>query len=423
MTTSLNLESKPQNLHRTILPNGITLLVVENQAADLVACRCFFKLAGSRVETPQQAGISNLVASVITKGTRNLSALEIAETVESIGASVGADGGSDYFLLSLKTIADDFADILQLLGEIIRFPSFPASEIDLEKKLAIQSIRSQQEQPFNVAFRQLREMIYQDHPYGISVLGTEASVESLTKQDILNYHRSYFRPDNLIISISGRITTQTATSLVQEVFGDWQIPSNIIPVPSLPELNSIPTEQVIIQDTQQSIVMLGYLGAEVKSPDYPVLKLISTYLGNGLSSRLFVELREKRGLAYDISAFYPTRLQPAPFITYMGTAPENTEIAIAGLKEEVQRLTKEKLTESELEGAKNKILGQYALGKQTNTEIAQIFGWYESLGLGIEFDSSFQTAIAAVTSEMILDVANRYLTNPYISLVRPQNNK
>ncbi len=420
MTTSLNQESTPQNLHRTILPNGITLLVVENQAADLVACRCFFKLAGSRVEILKQAGISNLVASVITKGTRNLSALEIAEAVESIGASVGADGGSDYFLLSLKTIAQDFEEILKLLAEIIRFPSFIASEIDLEKKLAIQSIRSQQEQPFNVAFKQLREMIYQAHPYGISVLGTEESVEGLSQEDILNYHQSYFRPDNLIISISGRIQPQTAASLVGEVFGDWEIPSNILTAPSLPKLNSIPTEKVIIQDTQQSIVMLGYLGAEVKSSDYPVLKLISTYLGNGLSSRLFVELREKRGLAYDISAFYPTRLQAAPFITYMGTAPENTEIAIAGLKEEVQRLTKEKLSDSELQGAKNKILGQYALGKQTNSEIAQIFGWYESLGLGIEFDSYFQKAISQVTSKMILEVANRYLTNPYISIVRPE---
>ena len=420
MTSSLNQEPKPQNLHRTILPNRIILLIVENQAADLVACRCFLSQAGSRIEPREQAGISNLVASVITKGTKNLSALEIAEQVESIGASLGADTGSDYFLLSLKTIATDFGEMLKLLGEIIRFPSFPASEVELEKKLAIQSIRSQQEQPFNVAFSQLREMIYQDHPYGVSVLGTEASVGELTQEDLLDYHQSYFRPDNLIISLSGRIKQETAVSLVKEVFGDWRIPTNTLLVESLPKLNSTPTKKVIIQDTQQSIVMLGYLGAAVTSEDYPVLKLISTYLGNGLSSRLFVELREKRGLAYDVSAFYPTRLKAAPFVTYMGTAPKNTEIAIAGLREEVQRLTKEKLTDTELQGAKNKLLGQYALGKQTNSEIAQLFGWYETLGLGVEFDSFFQTAIAEVTSERIMEVANRYLTNPYISIVRPE---
>ncbi|HHP7232848.1 MAG TPA: M16 family metallopeptidase [Xenococcaceae cyanobacterium] len=420
MTSSLNQEPKQQNLHRTILPNGIILLALENQAADLVACRCFFSKAGLRIEPREQAGISNLVASVITKGTKNFSALEIAEQVESIGASLGADAGSDYFLLSLKTISADFEQMLQLLAEIIRYPSFPTAEIDLEKKLAIQNIRSQQEQPFSVAFGQLREMIYQDHPYGVSILGTETSVARLTQEDLLNYHQAYFRPDNLIISISGKIKPETAVSLIEQVFGNWRIPTNTLLAESLPELNSTPTEKVIIQDTQQAIVMLGYLSAPVKSEDYPVLKLISTYLGNGLSSRLFVELREKRGLAYDVSAFYPTRLKAAPFVTYMGTAPENIEVAIAGLKEEVQRLTKEKLTETELQGAKNKLLGQYALGKQTNSEIAQIYGWYETLGLGVEFDSRFQSAIAEVTSERIIEVANRYLTNPYMSIVRPE---
>ena len=165
--------------------------------------------------------------------------------------------------------------------------------------------------------------------------------------------------------------------------------------------------------------MLGYLGAAVNSPDYPVLKLLSTYLGNGLSSRLFVELREKRGLAYDVSAFFPTRLEPAFFVTYMGTAPENTEIAIALLQEEIERLTQISLSESELQGAKNKLLGQYAFGKQTNSEIAQIYGWYESLGLGIDFDRQFQEAIAKVTAQQAKSVANKYLVNPYIAMVKP----
>ena len=152
-----------------------------------------------------------------------------------------------------------------------------------------------------------------------------------------------------------------------------------------------------------------------------MLKLISTYLGNGLSSRLFVELREKRGLAYDVSAFFPTRLDTAPFITYMGTAPTNTEIAIEGLSTEVERLTKTILSEEELQGAKNKILGQYALGKQTNGEIAQTYGWYETLGLGIDFDLSFQAAIPPITPEKIHEVANHYLSQPYLSLVKPED--
>ena len=416
---SLKTHSAQQNIHRHTLSNGITLLIVENQAADLVAGRFFFNNAGSIVEKRDRAGISSLVASVMTKGTRYLSALEIAEQVESIGASLGADAGTDYFLCSFKAVSGDFVPILSLLTEIIRFPSFPPEEVELEKKLTLQNIRSQKEQPFNVAFDALRRNIYGEHPYGVSVLGTEETIPKLTQEALRQYHQTYLRPDNLTISISGRIDQESTVRLIKEMFGDWQIPESKMRLYLPLAINSEPTETIIQQETQQSIVMLGYLGAAVNSSDYPVLKLLSTYLGNGLSSRLFVELREKRGLAYDVSAFFPTRLEPAFFVTYMGTAPENTEIAIALLQEEVARLSTIELTESELQGAKNKLLGQYALGKQTNSEIAQIYGWYESLGLGIDFDRDFQDAIAKVTSQEAKSVANKYLVNPYISVVKP----
>ncbi len=165
--------------------------------------------------------------------------------------------------------------------------------------------------------------------------------------------------------------------------------------------------------------MLGYLAAAVKSPDYAALKLLNTYLGNGLSSRLFVELREKRGLAYEVSAFYPTRLDASHFVAYMGTAPENTAIAIVSLRAEVDRLCQTILSPEELQAAKNKLLGQYALGKQTNAQIAQVLGWYEIIGLGIEFDDKFTDAVAAVTLEEAQAVACRYFSEPYLSVVGP----
>ena len=408
------------NLQRVVLDNGITLIVVENQAADIISGRFFLKNAGTIGEKSEQAGVAHLASAVITKGTENLSALEIAEKIESLGAGLGADASTDYFSLSLKTVSRDFPPMLKLLGEIVRSPVFPESEVELERKLTLQSIRSQREQPFNVAFDRLRQQMYPQHPYGISVLGTETSVANLTRQDLQQYHQTYFRPDNLVISLSGRITKEQALNLISEVFRDWQNPAQAYPHSQLVTPTSNPSQAEIIQETQQSIIMLGYLGTNVKSEDYPVLKLLSAYLGNGLSSRLFVELREKRGLAYDVSAFFPTRIDVGPFITYMGTAPTNTEIAIEGLSKEVERLTQETLTEEELQGAKNKLLGQYALGKQTNGEIAQTFGWYETLGLGVEFDRTFQAAIPPISPAMAQKVANRYLSKPYISIVKPE---
>lgn len=409
-----------QTVHRTVLPNGIVLLVVENPAADIIATRIFVR-AGSCWEPREQAGLAHLLSAVITKGTSELSSLEIASQVESVGASLGADAAADYFLLSLKTVSADFTQILELAGQLLRSPTFPEAEVELERRLALQHIRSQQEQPFTVAFDQLRQAIYQNHPYASSGLGWEATVSQLSREDLQQYHQKYFRPDNIVISIAGRITANAAVALVEKVFGDWHSPLTPLPTLKLPSLTPQPDWRKLAQQTQQSIVMLGYLAPSVHEPNYTALKLLSTYLGNGLSSRLFVELREKLGLAYDVSAFYPTRLEPATFVVYIGTAPENTAIALSRLKTEVELLCNQPLSAYDLQTAKNKLLGQYALGKQTNGQLAQVFGWYEILGLGIQFDPEFQQAVDRVTTPQAQQAACEYFLEPYVSLVGPED--
>jgi zinc protease len=425
VTSSLVL-TRNRQVHRSQLANGIMLLVTENPAADIVSARMFLR-AGSRWDAPHQAGLSNLVASVMTKGSEQYSSLEIAEQVESIGASLGTDAAADYFLVSLKTVSQDFPDILKLAGEVMRHPSFPQSEIDLEKKLTLQSIRSRREQPFNVAMEQLRQLMYGAHPYALSTLGSETTVESLTRDDLVAYHRNFFRPDQLTISIAGRIGAAAAQQLVEAVLGDWAVdPAAVLAIDPAP-VNTQPDRHIISQETQQSTVMLGYLAPPVPSPsstaeatqDYAALKLINTYLGSGLSSRLFVELREKRGLAYEVSAFYPTHLDTAQFVAYMGTAPENTQTALDGLKSEVDQLVNQPLSDEELQNAKNKFLGQYALGKQTNAQIAQAFGWYESVGLGLGFDEDFPGQIAALTAAQLQGAAQRHLSQPYRVILGP----
>ncbi|MDJ0556645.1 MAG: pitrilysin family protein [Microcoleaceae cyanobacterium MO_207.B10] len=406
-----------QNIARTVLNNGIVIITGENQAADIISARIFLRI-GSRYEPRHLAGISNLLSAVLTKGTEKLSSLDIAEKVESVGARLSTETTADYFLVSLKTVSADFTDIFKLSGEIIRDPSFPEAEISLEKQITLQRIRSQLEHPFTVAFSQLREMMYQEHPYSLSSLGTEETVSEITRSDLQKFHQTYFRPDNIVISIVGKISNSKAIALVEETYGNWYA-TTPLPKLNLTSITPQPNTAKKYQDTQQSIIMLGYLASHVNSNDYFPLRLINTYLGNGLSSRLFVELREKRGLAYDVSAFYPTRLDTSNFTVYIGTAAENTAIAKAGLREEVERLVSNKLSEEELEVAKNKLLGQYALGKQTNSQIAQILGWYETLDLGIEFDSLFQENIAMVTTAEVQEVACKYFIEPYISIVGP----
>ena len=212
---------KNQTIHRTVLDNGIVVLVAENPAADIIAARIFVK-AGSGCEPREQAGLAHLLSAVLTKGTKELSSLEIAERVESVGASLSTDAAADYFLLSLKTVTSDFAEILELAGQLLRSPTFPEVEVELERRLTLQNIRSQQEQPFTIAFDQLRQAMYQDHPYASSGLGWETTVATLNRGDLQQYHRTYFRPDNVVISLAGRVTHEDAVALVNAVFGDWE---------------------------------------------------------------------------------------------------------------------------------------------------------------------------------------------------------
>ena len=412
-----------RQIHRTVLKNGIVVLVVENPSADIVAARLFIR-AGSRWEPSHQAGLSHLVSAVLPKGSERFSSLDIAERVESVGAGLGTDSASDYFLLSLKTVSADFPEILALAGEVLRSPTFPEDEVELERRLTLQAIRSQQEQPFTVALDGLRSAMYGQHPYAFSGLGTAETVAQLSRHDLQHYHQTYFRPDNLVISVAGRIAPDEAVAQIENVLGDWQAPSDPLPTLNLAAIPSNPYRVIKTQETQQSIVMLGYLAPSVNTnafdlSDYTALKLLNTYLGNGLSSRLFVELREKRGLAYEVSAFYPTRLDASQFVVYMGTAPENTTIALDGLQTEVDRLRSTPLNPEELQSSQNKMLGQYALGKQTNSQLAQIFGWYETIGLGVEFDTRFQQEVAAVTSEMAQAAATRCFVEPYVSVLGP----
>ncbi|MBE9223101.1 insulinase family protein [Cyanobacterium stanieri LEGE 03274] len=408
------MKSNHKHIQQTKLHNGITLVVIENPTTEIIAGRIFCRNAGSRWESPDNAGIFHLLASVMAKGTRNLSSLEIAEKVETIGAALGTDTSSDYFLTSIKTVTDDFEQILEIAGEMLRYPSFPQQELELEKNITLQNILSQKEQPFNLAFNQLRQMMYGQHPYGFSILGTEESVNNITIEHLRQCHKRHFRPDNIVISLAGKIDLEQATLMVNKIFGDWENPPHSMDSLTTPVIEAKSAYGKIDQQTQQSIIMMGYITPSMDSVDYPVLKLISTYLGNGLSSRLFVELREKRGLAYDVSAFYPTRLDKSQFVVYMGTAPVNTEIGMEGLQAEISRLRNITLSAEELQTAKNKLLGQYALGKQTNSEFAQIFGWYETLGVGIDYDRTFQDNINAVTVAQIQEVANKYLRDEFL---------
>jgi zinc protease len=405
---------------RVMLDNGITLVVTENPVADIVATR-FFLDAGSRYEPIEKAGLMSLMAALLTKGTAQWSAREIAALVEESGASLGLDSAPDYFLISAKTVSEDFLTILQLITALLRQPSFPESELELERKITLQSLRARQEQPMAIALENLRQSLYGEHPYALAGAGTLETVAQLTRDDLCRFHSRFFQPQRLVISVAGNITAVTVVQHVESLLGDWS-PQKFDLDPSIPTFPlTKPTSVVAVKPTQQAIVMFGYPAPNVFSPDYPALRLLHAYLCNGLSSRLFMEIREKRGLAYEVSGFYPTRRDPSHFVVYLGTAAANTALASELLHSELARLSAQSLSEEDLKMTQRKLLGQYALGKQTNHQIAHLLGWYERLGLGTLYDEKFVQAIGAVTAPQLQAAATRYLQQPYVSVVGPED--
>ena len=262
--------------------------------------------------------------------------------------------------------------------------------------------------------------IHPHHPYGQPGLGTLETIPQIQREDLIQFHQQHFRPNTAVLSIAGNITVEAALELAQTLFKNWQ-PTATDPVtaPSL-TLSANPVQVMKTQPTQQSIVMLGYLAPRVHDVNYPALKLLYTYLCSGLSSRLFTELREKQGLAYEVSGFYPSRLNPSHFGVYLGTASENTALALSLLKAELQRLSEQMLSEAEVNATKSKLLGQYALGKQTNHQIANLYGLYEYLQLGADYDHHFIESIQAITPAQLQQVAQQYLTKPFVSIVGPE---
>ncbi len=407
--------------HCQRLPNGITLIITPSNTTDIVAGRIFIK-AGSYFDPVDRSGTSNLVATLLTKGTTELSAMEIASRIESVGAGVSAEANNDHIEVSFKSVTADFADILRLVGEIIRTPVFPAEQVALEKKLVVERIRSQAERPLTLAFQQLRQSIYHDHPYARPLLGMTDNVMSINRQELVDFHQTYFRPDLVTISIAGNVDLAMVEQLVDEVFIDWFLPGSTAPAIAHHLIEAPVQRQTLTKDTKQSIVMLGHLSVAATDPDYFALRAIDSYLGSGLSSRLFVELREKRGLAYEVASVFSTKVDRSIFAVYMGTANEKVAMAINGLQGELTRLCVARLSEEELADTKTKLLGKYALSKQTNGQLAYIYGWYESLGLGWDFDQTLSKSIDALTTTQIEEVAIKYFDRPYhLSVVGGQD--
>jgi len=402
---------------RQQLPTGLTVLVRENPATAVVAASLFVRM-GSRWETEDDAGISHLLQQVLVKGTTRRSALEIAETAETLGGGLGASADFDYSEVHATALARNWKAMLELIADVALRPTLPAAEIDGERRAILTALRSRQDQPFSLAMDTLLSRVYGDHPYGRPVLGRPAALERIDRARLAAHHQRFYRAPRMILAVSGDVDARQVMAEAARLFAD--APKGPAEAePSLPAAAARADRTVIVRPSAQAQVLAGFLAPPISHADYAAVKVLTTALGGGMAGRLFTEVRDKQGLAYSTSGAYPSRQGPGVLFTQLGTAPANQGRAETAMLGELERIRRDPLSPSELARAKGYLLGNFALDRRTNVRLAWWDAFFEAVGVGPGFAERYERAAEAVTVEDVQRVARAYMSAPTVVTLGP----
>jgi zinc protease len=402
---------------RRVLPNGMTVLVREDPGVGVVAASLQVR-AGSMFETEETAGITHFVQRVLLRGTDKRSARALAEAAEELGGSLEASGEVESAEVRVAAIARQWEPLLALLAEVVLEPSFPAAEIERERGLLLGQLQTRADNPFPRAFDTALRDMYGAHPYSWPPLGRRESVTQLGREALVAHYRAVYRPDRMVLAVSGNVPRARVIAAAERLFRRLP-PAAGAPVP--PSVDPTPRGEprVVERDAKQAQILVGFLAPPLAHADYAAVRVLAMVLGGGMSSRLFTELRDRRGLAYSVGVLATARTGPALFAPYLGTAPPNAEAALAGMLAEVDRLRAETVDARELARAKAYLLGNLAMDRRTSSRLAWYLAFYELVGAGWDWPQAFVRAVEIVTAEDVARVAQRYLVRPTVVVLRP----
>ncbi|MBS3917588.1 MAG: insulinase family protein [Deltaproteobacteria bacterium] len=416
-------KKKPLPVSKTLLGNGIRLIVKENRNNPIVSIQVSF-LAGVRFEEEAQNGINQFMAVMITKGTEKQTSLEIAKKVERMAGSLSGFSGYNSFGLSFTFLSQHFDEAMTLLGEVLKHPSFDTDEMEKRRRSILASIRQQEDDLDRMVFKLFRKVLYEKHPYRMDTIGTLDTIQRITQKELKEYYGRIAVPENMVLTVVGDVDVNQAASAVQKEFGKIQ-KSNFVPpeVPKEPPLQKTRKSEVY-KEKEQAHFVLGFPGATLQSRDRYVLDVLDAAL-SGMGGRLFYQLRDKESLAYALAFISNVNLDPGYICVYMGTHPDKVETAIAGVLRELKKVKDEGLTEDEVERAKRYLIGNFEIGLQTNGAHARQMSTDELMGLGYDHLQRYPDQIQKVTREDVHRVAKEYfnLEAYALAIIRPPEAK
>jgi len=396
---------------RQALSNGVVVLTQRTITHPAVTVSISLR-AGSAFDPPGQLGLSHFVSKVIDRSTLRYSADELAEALDGRGVSLTTSVGRHLFTVSFTCLAEDVEAVVGLAADVIRTPTFPDAELITRRGEVVTAIRQDEDNPATVATDALYERLFPDgHPYGRRTKGSVASVEALTRDDLVQFHRKHFKPSGMLVVLVGDCDPGRGVELAAGAFGDWPGDSGAeAAVPSAPRSSRRTQHAIVIPNKSQADVAYGFTAMARTDSRYYAASLMNNVLGQyGLGGRLGDSIRERQGMAYYAFSSLEANLADGALLVRAGVAPENVARTIHSIDEEVRRMAEDGVTADELADTKRYLIGSLPRTLETNGGIASFLQNAEIFGLGLDFDRRLPDVLEAVTRPEVQLAAQQLL--------------
>jgi zinc protease len=386
---------------KTTLENGLSVIVIERRGLPLVSMNLLVK-SGAEVDPPGLAGLANVTAALLTKGTEKRTAPLIARELETLGANIETAAGWDESSVKITALAAQMPRALEIVADLVRHPIFADEEIGRLQKQIADDLAVALEEPGAIAKYAMAKVIFGDGAYGHAVTGTPETVAKITRDAVVKLHREFYRPDNVAVIFCGDITSEHGVELAQKFFGDWKKPDAPLAAISKSDAEKKPERRVVVIDMPgagQAAVMAGKTGIARDAKNYFDGEVANTVLGGGYSSRLNAEIRVKRGLTYGAGSQLDARTRLGPFVASAQTKNVSAAEVATLMLGEFSKLGAEKIPAEELATRKATLAGGFARHLETNEGFASVVAGYELRGLPVNSANDFLGKIESVSAD------------------------
>lgn len=408
----------PNDIVRQTLPNGLTVLTRENSSSPTVVVSGYLH-AGAADVPLDKIGLAGFTADVLERGTRRRNFAQLYEEVEAIAASFGVSAGVQTSGFGAKGLVEHLPLLLDILSDVLRHPAFEQDQVEKARADILTDIQERENDTHRMAALTFRALAYPEaHPYHWSQTGYRETIERITRDDLAQFHATFFAPQDAVVVVVGALKATDAVKAVANAFGDWQGSRPARPaLPSVPKLTERREQRRAIDDKAQSDLVLGWPGPARSDPDFVPCFIANTVLGVfGMYGRLGKIIREANGLAYYAYSHIEGGKAPGPWCVTAGVNPANVDKAVALIVQELRRIRDVRVPKNELNDSQSFLTGSLPLQLETNEGVAHTLLNIERHELGLDYLQRYTEMITSVTAQQIQDVVQRWLDPDHYAL-------